>query len=204
MIENYSSAGTLNVVQSFIMGEFTETFYFKNLFRFSKQQRLRIIELTNNLVYHKSVEVREAASSTLSGLMHISPPQEVEVLVEALVVKYSRDLDSVRNKYRKKSGGGYKNMTAEDTTVLHAATLGLGALIHAFPYMSPPPKWVPELLTILANKCSGVPGVVSKTAKDILGKFKKNRQDTWHIDSKVFSEDQIQDLEGVLWKSYFI
>lgn len=209
MIEKYSSNSssefTLNVVQSFIMGEFTETFYFKNLYKFTKQQRLRIIELTNNLIYHKNVELREAAASTLSGLIHISPPEEIESLVKTLVKKYSGDLESTRKKYKKKAGGfNFKKISTTDSIILHGATLGLGSLIHAFPFLSPPPKWVPELLTLLANKSSGLPGIVGKTAKESLGKFKKNRQDTWHVDSKVFNEEQIQDLEGVLWKSYFI
>ena len=93
-------------------------------------------------------------------------------------------------------------MTTEETVAIHGACLGLGALVHAFLFQSPPPPWVPKVLSILANKASGIPGVVGKTSRDTLGRFKKTRQDTWHVDSKVFNEDQIQDLEGVLWRSY--
>lgn len=192
---------TLNVVQLLIIGEFTETIYFKNLFSLDKSQRQRIIKLTDNLIYHKNVQVRESEASTLSGLIHTSPPAEVEELVKFFTKKYSSELDKLRKKYKK---NGFKNISTEDSTVLHGATLGLGALVHAFPYMSPPPQWVPKVLTIIANKCTGIPGVVGKTAKDTLGRFKKTRQDTWHIDSRVFSEEQSQDLEGVLWKSYII
>lgn len=200
MLENYSSE-SLTIVQSIIIGEFTETVYFKNIFCFSKSQRQRIINLTNKLVYHKHIEIREAASSTLSGLIHISPPNDVKEIVAEYSKTYAHDLDKVRRKYKK---AGYKNIDTADIITLHGATLGLGALIHAFPFLSPPPLWVPNVLTMLANKSSGLPGIVGKTAKDTLGKFKKNRQDTWHIDSKVFNESQIQDLEGVLWKSYFV
>lgn len=200
MLEKYSNE-PLTVVQSIIIGEFTETVYFKNLFRFSRNQRQRIIDLTNKLLFHKNVEIREAAASTLSGLIHISPPAEVKDIVVAYSKSYARSLDTVRKKYKKCN---YKNITTSDNIILHGATVGLGALIHAFPFLSPPPLWVPNILTILANKSSGLPGIVGKTAKETLGKFKKNRQDTWHIDSKVFNEDQMQDLEGVLWKSYFV
>lgn len=200
MLEKYSKED-LNVVQSIIMGEFTETVFFKNIFCLSKEQRQRIINLTNTLVYHKNVEVREAAAGTLSGLIHTSPPDDVEELVSAYAKIYSSDLDNVRRKYKKI---GLKNVSGADSIKLHGATLGLGALIHAFPFVCPPPKWVPSLLTMLGNKSSGIPGVVGKTAKDLIGRFKKNRQDTWHIDSKIFSENQMHDLEGVLWKSYFI
>lgn len=200
MLERYSSE-SLTVVQSIIVGEFTETIYFKNLFCFSKSQRQRIISLTNKLLYHKNVEIREAASSTLSGLIHISPPNDIKEIVLEYSKAYAQDLDKIRRKHKKT---GYKNIPTTDNITLHGATLGLGALVHAFPFLSPPPIWVPNVLTMLANKSSGLPGTVGKTAKDTLGKFKKNRQDTWHVDSKVFNESQMQDLEGVLWKSYFV
>ncbi|EGW32869.1 uncharacterized protein SPAPADRAFT_150198 [Spathaspora passalidarum NRRL Y-27907] len=200
MLESYSDRD-LNLVQKLVMGEFTETVFFKNLFNLSKLQRERFIVLTDKMLHHKQVEIREAAANTLSGLIHISPPGEVEQLVVTRSQAYSSELDKIRKKYRK---SGYKNMNQVDVIDLHGATLGLGALVHAFAFSSPPPKWVPGILTTLANKCTGIPGLVGKTAKETLSKFKKTRQDTWHIDSIVFNEDQIQDLEGVLWKSYFI
>lgn len=191
----------LNALQCFIVGEFTETFYFKNLYELTAPQRIRIINVTSSLLHHKNVEVREAEASTFAGLIHLSPPQEVTEIVKKCCAEYEKKLDEVRRKYRK---SGYKQMTAEETAAIHGACLGLGALIHAYLFQSPPPSWVPRALSILANKASGIPGVVGKTSRDTLGRFKKTRQDTWHVDSKVFSEDQIQDLEGVLWKSYYI
>lgn len=200
MLETYSKSN-LNVVQSFILGEFTETIYFKNLFKLTAEQRQRILSLTSSVLYHKNLEFREASATTFSGLIHTSPPGEVEAIVNQYKAKFSLELDQIRKVYRKK---GFKNMKQDDIIVLHGATLGLGALVHAFPFLSPPPKWIPEILTILSNKASGIPGIVGRSAKETFGKFKKNRQDTWHIDSRVFNESQMQDLEGVLWRSYFI
>lgn len=200
MLENFAT-DDLNFLQLIIIGEFTETVYFKNLFYLSQPQRKRIIEITNKLMYHKNAQVRESSASTLSGLIHTSPPDEVEAYVQEFIQKYSNDLDHIRKRHRK---SGFKNLSQDEIIFLHGATLGLGALVHAFAFFSPPPKWVPNVLTILSIKASGIPGIVGKTAKDSLGKFKKNRQDTWHVDVKVFHESQIQDLEGVLWKSYFI
>lgn len=201
MLKEYSSEKSLTVVQSIIIGEFTETFYFKNLMKLDALQRAVVINFTNELLYHKQVSVREAAASTLSGLIHISPPGEVEDLIKKYSQQYKKNLDRIRKRNRKT---GFAHINVEDSIILHGSTLGLGSLIHAFSFLSPPPVWVPELLTILANKSTGIPGVVGKTAKESLGKFKKTRQDTWHIDSKVFNESQMQDLEGVLLKSYFI
>lgn len=191
----------LTVVQSIVVGEFTETFYFKNLLKLTKLQRKRIIIRTDKLLYNQNAEIREAAASTLSGLFHIEPPSESDETISESMKKYTNDLDRIRKKYRSL---GYNKLKVPDSIILHAATLGLGAIINAFPYISPPPPWIPEILSVLATKSSGLPGIIGKTAKETLGQFKKNRQDTWHIDSQVFSESQIENLEGVLWKSYFV
>ena len=203
MLEKYAHS-ELNVVQTIIVGEFTETFYFKNLLTMSATQRARVVALTVSLCYHKQVEVRENAALTLSGLIHSSSPAEVAELVPKYSKKFTADLDATRKRYKKTKQQEGNKINAEDVPLMHGATLGLGALVHAFAFESPPPSWMPQILTTLASKSSGLPGVIGKTAKDTLGKFKKNRQDTWHIDSRVFSSEQIQDLEGVLWKSYFI
>jgi len=85
----------------------------------------------------------------------------------------------------------------------HAAVLGLGALVSAFPYQSPPPKWMPHVLAFLASKAAGDGGAIGQTVKTVLADFKKTRQDTWATDVKVFTEEQLEQLEGVNWKSYF-
>lgn len=199
MLEHYAKK-ELNIVQSIVIGEFTETIFFKNLFKLTKNQRERIVNITNSLIYHKHVEVREAEAGTLSGLIHMLPLNEVDDIVKKFSESYSRQLDETRAKYNR----NFKNITSADHITLHGATLGLGALINAFPFASPPPNWMPLLLSTLANKSTGIPGIVGKTAKETLGRFRKDRQDSWHVDSKVFTEDEIQDLEGVLWRSYFI
>lgn len=71
------------------------------------------------------------------------------------------------------------------TIARHAAILGLGALVQAFPYASPPPTWIPTVLATLATKAAGDPGMVGKSAKGIVSDFKNTRQGTWHIDIKV-------------------
>lgn len=197
----YYAKEDLTAVQCFIIGEFTETFFFKNLFELEPSQRLRIIKVTSELLYHKHVEVREAEASTFAGLIHLCPPKEVDEIVKTACAKYEAELDRARRKHRKT---GFKQITTEETVAIHGACLGLGALVHAFLFQSPPPSWVPKVLSILARKAIGIPGVVGKTSRDTLGRFKKTRHDTWHVDSKVFNEDEIQDLEGVLWRSYYI
>ncbi|CRK40111.1 hypothetical protein BN1723_004729 [Verticillium longisporum] len=91
----------------------------------------------------------------------------------------------------------------KQVTRRHAAVLGLGALVEAFPYATPPPTWMPEVLATLANGAASDPGIVGKATKSILSDFKKTRQDSWSVDKKYFTEEQLDALEGVLWKSYF-
>jgi proteasome activator subunit 4 len=67
----------------------------------------------------------------------------------------------------------------------HAAVLGLGALVTAFPYTTPPPEWMPEILALLASRAAHDAGSIGKTVKTILADFKKTRQDTWVTDQKV-------------------
>lgn len=195
---NYSE--NLTVLKFKVFSDFTETLYFKNLFNMTSAQKQRIYVITNKLLYDRRTEIRERASSTLTGLIHLSSPADSSEVVDKHAETYMKTLEEIRRKYT----NSRQSFSPADTVILHGSTLGLGALVNAFPYDSPPPSWVPVILTFLANKASGVSGVVGKTAKDILAKFKKNRQDTWHLDSVVFNESQMQDLEGVLWKSYFV
>ena len=133
-----------------------------------------------------------SAAETLSGLIHISPVEEVEGLVEKYSDLYSKQLDKVRKKYRKT---GYKNMEIDDIIKLHGATLGLGALVHAFAFSSPPPKWVPKILTTLANKSTGIPGIVGKTAKESLGKFKRIDKTVGTLTAKYLQKNKFKILK---------
>ncbi|GEQ68980.1 hypothetical protein JCM33374_g2650 [Metschnikowia sp. JCM 33374] len=200
MLKKYMNQN-LSLLQYLALGEFTEVIYFKNLFKLSFDQRVVILDFINSMMYHKNPEIREASSSTFSGLIYTTPPVDIEGIVKSYNARYSADLDKVRKKHKKTN---FKSIPAHDVITLHGATLGLGALVHAFSFISPPPAWIPDTLSILSNKASGLPGAVGRSAKETLGKFKKTRQDSWHIDSRVFTEEQMQDLEGVLWRSYFI
>lgn len=200
MLDQYSEQ-QLNYLQYLALGEFTEILYFRNLFKLTFEQKTKIMNFTNSMMYHKNLEMREALAKTFAGLIYTTPPNEIEEIVMTYKKRFSSDLDRIRKRYKK---GGFKNIAAADLITLHGATLGLGALVHAFSFSSPPPAWIPNILSILSKKATGLPGVVGRSAKETLGKFKKTRQDTWHIDSRVFNEEQMQDLEGVLWRSYII
>lgn len=169
--------------------------YFRHLVAMLPGQRERLFGLALSMCEHRHHEVRESAATTLTGLIHALPPHEVGRLVVQVQLRCTKVLVLRRSK---------KTGVVPSDAQLHGATLGLGALVNAFPYALPPPVWVPQALALLARYASGAPGVVGKTAKDTLSGFKKTRQDTWGVDSKAFTQEQLEDLEGVLWKSYFI
>jgi proteasome activator subunit 4 len=169
---------------------FIENLFSRQLLILSPEQKVQLISRVDELLFHSSVEVRSKAADVLAGIIHNSKDLDT---IDQFVERYKNILSKRGNK---------KQMSNEKLIKLHGAAIGLGALISAFPYTSPPPEWMPDQIVALA-RASSYPGVVGKSAKDILSNFKKLRADTWHIDRQSFTESQLEDLEGVLWRSYF-
>ena len=188
-----------------------QVFYFRRLFLLSPHQQQSLYECIASMLEDSQLEVRLAAALTLSGMIRCSPIRLRDPIVEKLSQKFTTMLlDNPLPKKVKNKLNNVRSIAANgDSTpssnvsparegagtptpgytklilTRHAAVLGLGALVQAFPYTSPPPAWVPSILALLANKASGDPGVVGQGAKSILSDFKKLRSDTWHLDSKV-------------------
>lgn len=203
---------------------YMQAFYFRQLFMMSSEQRLKLVATVSNMLADVQLEVRDTAAETLAGMIRCSSVKEQTHLTDTLHVKFTKFLEETNyfKTLKRSNGSGASTPVSRASTPVrsqastpvgeyqmlqvkrHAAALGLGALVKAFPYQSPPPKWVPKVLQTLANRAASDPGMVGKSVKITLGDFKKTRQDTWHIDSKVFTQEQLEDLEGVLWKNYFV
>ncbi|CEP24227.1 Proteasome activator BLM10 AltName: Full=Bleomycin resistance protein BLM10 [Cyberlindnera jadinii] len=183
--EPYSSFHQLCYQLSFIEGLFS-----RELILLSSEQKYELIARVDTLLFNNSIEVRTKAATVLTGIIHNSLNLAI---VDQFIEKYKKRL--LKRVKR-------DNLSPEKMVKIHGAVIGLGALISAFPYTSPPPKWMPDQIVLLA-RASSYPGIIGKSAKDILSQFKKLRADTWHIDRQSFTEDQLEDLEGVLWRSYF-
>ncbi|KAF2153913.1 hypothetical protein K461DRAFT_223684 [Myriangium duriaei CBS 260.36] len=185
-----------------------QVIYFRHLFLMSQELAQSLFDCVRDMLHDVQLEVRLGAGATLSGMIRCSPKEFRDSTVAALQ-KHFTDL-LVKNPLPKKKAGRLDTApgtpTPEQNKLVltrHAAVLGLGALVQAFPYSSPPPEWLPEVLSTLAGKAAADPGTVGKSVKSVLSDFKKTRQDTWHVDVKAFKPEQLEDLEGVLWKSYF-
>lgn len=196
-----------------------QAIYYRLLFLMPLERQQAFFDCIAQMLEDPQLEVRVGAGTTLSGLLRCSPAALRSKSIAGLIERFSTMLAqnplprNIKNQRGPTQASTPLNGTSRSNTpsldgnravvLRHAAVLGLGALIQAFPYASPPMSWMPSVLTTLANKAAGDPGVVGKSAKGIVSDFKKTRQDTWHIDVKAFEPEQLEDLEGVLWKSYF-
>lgn len=203
---------------------FIQAFFFRQLFLMNKSERMRIVNAVVTMLEDVQLEVRLTAAETLAGLIRCSPEEEQAQLTSSLDAKFTETLNAthhLKNQPMRSvsvtpvssrpgtpvEGGGSSSSSGGSHTLhikRHAAVLGLGALVQAFPYKSPPPKWIPKVLATLAIKAASDPGMVGKSVKTTLSDFKKTRQDTWPIDATAFTTEQLEDLEGVLWKNYFV
>ncbi|KAI1446541.1 hypothetical protein F5Y02DRAFT_416828 [Annulohypoxylon stygium] len=180
-----------------------QVIYFRRLFLMDAPQRELLFDAVGDMLADPQLEVRTVASATLAGMIRCSPATVRNPFIQALKSRFEQELS--RNPMPKKRQPGTETPVNVTQQIVrrHAAVLGLGALIEAFPYATPPPSWMPEVLALLARRAASDPGVVGKATKGILSEFKKTRQDSWGVDQKYFTHEQLEDLEGVLWKSYF-
>ncbi|KAK3395044.1 hypothetical protein B0H63DRAFT_63713 [Podospora didyma] len=177
--------------------------YFRRLFLTQPEQRQMLFDAVGDMLADPQLEVRDCASATLAGMIRCSPASIRKPIIHQLKDRFERQLKMNPMPKRKLPGTDTPVDVQKQVVRRHAAVLGLGALIEAFPYATPPPSWMPEVLAHLASHAASDPGVVGKATKTILAEFKKTRQDSWGVDQKYFTSDQLEDLEGVLWKSYF-
>ncbi|OAP59073.1 proteasome activator subunit 4 [Fonsecaea erecta] len=189
--------------------------FFRRLFLLSEESKQKLFNCVADMLQDTQHEVRAGAATTLSGMIRCSPLELRERMIIHLRDRFTQML--IDNPLPKKPKGQLAGLSSARTSgtntptpeaqrlviVRHAAVLGLGALIQAFPYSSPPPAWMPDVLVTLSSKAANDPATVGNSVKSIISDFKKTRQDTWHIDVKAFKPEQIEDLSGVLWKSYF-
>lgn len=164
-----------------------QVIYFRRLFLISSEHQRALLDCVASMLEDSQLEVRLGASTSLSGMIRCSPSALRSEIVQNFTKKFTKMLLDSPLPKKGRNGTGTNTPTPEHNKLAstrHAAVLGLGALVQAFPYKSPPPSWIPEVLTTLANKANNDPGMVGKSVKSILSDFKKTRQDTWQLDLK--------------------
>uniref|UniRef100_A0AAF5Q504 Proteasome activator Blm10 mid region domain-containing protein n=6 Tax=Wuchereria bancrofti TaxID=6293 RepID=A0AAF5Q504_WUCBA len=122
-----------------------------------------------SMILDPKFEVREAAATTLSGLIHCHF-FDVDHLIIDTFYEWSRE---------------------ENGTKRHAGVLALSAIVQAFPYSVP--SFLPKILMQLCrHTCDKQP--MQGTVKKALSEFKRTHQDNWHEHKMQFSEDQLSIL----------
>ncbi|EDO17495.1 hypothetical protein Kpol_1058p32 [Vanderwaltozyma polyspora DSM 70294] len=167
-------------------------FFSSQLLQLENEDKNKIFEfVVHNLFNEQFIEVRLRAADVLSDIIHnIGDSEEVQKLIE----KFDHNLGKYSMEKRKK--------LSKTNVKIHGSIVGLGAIISAFPYIFPLPDWIPIQLGKL-TEWARTNGPAGTAAKNIISKFKKVRTDTWLFDKEKFTPDQIEDLEGVLWRSYY-
>lgn len=161
--------------------------YFRRLFLTKPEQRAMLFGAVGDMLADTQLEVRDCASVTLAGMIRCSPAAIRNPIIESLIARFKQQLAANPMPKRKLPGTDTPVDVQKQVVRRHAAVLGLGALIEAFPYATPPPSWMPDVLAHLARRAASDPGVVGKATKTVLAEFKKTRQDSWGVDQKVRS-----------------
>ena len=158
--------------------------YFRRIFLIRPEQQQQLFDAVADMLEDPQHEVRMGASTTLAGMIRCSPVALRNNILFSLKNKFSIALKA--NPMPKKAPGANTPVNTNQQVIRrHAAVLGLGALVTAFPYATPPPEWMPEILALLASRAANDAGAIGKAVKTILADFKKTRQDTWITDQRV-------------------
>lgn len=163
-----------------------QVFYFRQSPLINDDQISRILEVVCLCLNDEVVEVREMAATTLSGILRCSPRKAVLTLKDRFVQVAASTILPPRK------SPGY----ALALRTLHAAILGVTALIGAFPYNVP--SWCPALIADVLSVHMYDPVPISSTVRKCASSFKETHQDTWAEDCLRFNEDQLSALTAVL------
>ncbi|KAI0639143.1 hypothetical protein C8Q77DRAFT_1152142 [Trametes polyzona] len=164
-----------------------QVFYFRQSFLIHDAKLVELVEVICRCLDDEVVEVREMAATTLSGILRLSPRRSVIALKDRFV----RLIKNVKLPQDRKSPS--YNIALRQ---LHAAILGVCALIDSYPYTIE--RWMPDLLTSVLAEHTYDPIPISTTVRKCASTFRKTHQDTWHEDSKKFSEEQLAALSTLL------
>ncbi|KAG8888929.1 hypothetical protein FRB98_006471 [Tulasnella sp. 332] len=160
--------------------------YFRQVPLIEEDMVIKIQDMLSDCLSDEVIEVRERAASTLSGILRCSPRRTILLLKHRFTRQAATVFLPARN------DANY----ASSLRHLHAAILGVTALIDAFPYSMP--SWLPELIGDVLSRHAYNPIPVSRTIRNCAAKFKETHQDTWHEDSLKFNEEQMSALATLL------
>ena len=174
-----------------------QIFYFHNLFLLADSDVAELMDLLCGLLRDPKIEVREAAATTLSGIVRCSQRSAIV----ALSTRFMGVLRSVRIPTRRDQAGREVTGYQDALVAVHAAILGLTALVRAFPYEVP--AFLPGVIVDGLGRHAASPVPISTAVRACLADFKRSHQDSWTEDQKVFSDEQLMSLNDLLMGSSY-
>lgn len=156
--------------------------FWQNIFNMDEEIFGDITRTLLHLLTDPHLEVRNLASTTLSGIIRCSQRE----LIQSLRKRF-RDQVIKCDRLPKRGAEGFQ----ETMTELHAGILGCIALISAFPYSVP--AWMPGLICDTVARHQDAPDPVGPACKKMAADFKRTHQDTWEEDKVAFSSEQLAE-----------
>ncbi|GAA6008845.1 hypothetical protein JCM10207_001745 [Rhodosporidiobolus poonsookiae] len=169
-----------------------QVFFFHSLFFIDDALTSELIDQLVALLRDAKVEVREAAASTLSGIVRCSQRSAIA----SLIARFRGTLRETKLPKRRDKEGKEVEGYQPALVAAHSALLGVTAIVKAFPFEVPP--FVPSILIEASMKHAASPPPLSTTVRSTLSDFKKSHQDSWTESQKAFTPEQLADLHDLL------
>ncbi|BGP22448.1 Proteasome activator BLM10 [Rhodotorula toruloides] len=169
-----------------------QVFYYHHVFFLSDKIITELMDQLCDLLRDPKIEVREAAASTLSGIVRCSQRSAIVSLVSRFMITLRTTKIPKRRDAQGNEVAGYQDALI----TAHSAVLGISSLIKAFPYEVPP--FIPSILIECMSKHAASPPPLSTTVRTTLADFKRTHQDSWETDQKAFTAEQLADLHDLL------
>lgn len=200
---------------------FLQVAFFRNLFTFPEA---KVKELLLHLLADDQIEVRELASSTLSGLIQCGMMDLglLKLFCERIRTNALPKRQGARTPARPATAVASpaanataaanaaappatpdKQAAADKARLLqrHVGILGLQAFVTALPYSLA--AWMPDALALMAT-CVNDPEPLRSTARKTLSEFWRTHQEQRQEMTELFSEDQLATItELMLSPSYY-
>ncbi|KAL4069445.1 hypothetical protein J3A83DRAFT_4095440 [Scleroderma citrinum] len=167
-----------------------QVLYFRQLPLISEARMFEILDVLCKCLDDEVVEVREMAGRQAMIILQIDSA--------GLILPQNRFTRLARKSQVPNRDSPLYSLALRQR---HAAIIGICALIDSFPYTVE--RWMPELLTTVMLEHAHDPIPVSTTIHKCASNFRKTHQDTWHEDSRRFTEEQLAALSTLLTGSSY-
>ncbi|XP_075452050.1 proteasome activator complex subunit 4 isoform X1 [Ascaphus truei] len=173
---------------------YLQTMVFYNLFIFLHNEEIvqGIRWLVVQLMADEQLEVREMATTTLSGLLQCNF-LSMDVAMQAHFEQLCKT--RLPKKRKRQLSVAADTIPSGDLVKRHAGVLGLSACILSSPYDVP--TWMPQLLMDLSAHLND-PQPIEMTVKKTLSNFRRTHHDNWQEHKQQFTDDQLVVLTDLL------